>query len=144
MPELSKYFVLRLHNRAVFPTKHVLVCEDDLDNQKRIAKHLADLFRPYGGQVQVSFVPGGLQAAAVMSEVGVDLVILDHDMPFGSGSELLNWMKSQGHQPPVITFSGIPYNNSFMVGRGAQHNFDKEQVIEGRANSLIRELLKLP
>jgi|HubBroStandDraft_3_1064219.scaffolds.fasta_scaffold323632_2 DNA-binding NtrC family response regulator len=130
----------RRWNRQNFPTKHVLVCEDDTSCQSRIAKHFSDTFG-FQGLVQFSFVSGGRAAAGVILWTPIDLVVLDHDMPNGNGSDLLGWMKASNYGMPVITFSGLVDNNTTMMALGAQYKFLKEEVIEGKADDLIRQIL---
>jgi len=138
--ERFKNFERRLVNRRVMPTRHIVVCEDDLSNQREIASHFATVFDPQG-YIQISYVCGGLAAAGILYSMTVNLVILDHDMPDGSGSDLLEWMKNEGYEAPVITFSGIQSNNEILRTLGAEHIFSKRQVIDGEADSLIQELL---
>ncbi len=133
-------------NRAVFPDRHVLVCEDHLGQQIRAATLLGELFG-LDQRVQVSLVPGARQAAAVLSATKVHAVFLDHDMPDGNGQSLLNWMVSSGFSDvPVFTFSGISENNFRMRNASASlfrifHVFTKEEVLTGLANHLVREVL---
>lgn len=122
------------------PVRHVLVCEDDLDNQGRAVDHFRRTFEPQG-EVVFSVVSGGAAAAGVIEFSDVHLVILDHDMPFGNGADLLRWMRSSGKAIPVVTFSGIPENNQRMVELGAAHCFTKHSVLSGEADALIREIL---
>ncbi len=135
-------FNFRHINRLLYPTKHILVCEDNLDNQSSIAKHFSDTF---GAEhlVQCSFVSGSLAASAILSYCQIDLILLDHDMPHGNGIDLLKWMKNTGNKTPVITFSGIPYNNISMMQNGANHLFGKGDVINGDADELIKNILQL-
>lgn len=137
-------FTFRHHNRLTFPTRHVLVCEDVLANQANIARHLCDVFE-HEGSVVVSLVAGAAQAAAVMqTPPGVHLVILDRDMPHGNGDDLLKWFRESGVKVPVITFSGIPGNNDALISLGAHHRFEKQAVIDGAADALIKQILELP
>src|SRR5579872_1967240 len=129
-------FTRKLINRIRMPMKHVLVCEDVLRNQAGIAAHFEQLF-DHEGAVQASYVCGAEAAAAVLSSMEVDLILLDHDMPCGDGPELLRWMKSRGCSIPVITFSGLPANNDHLVRCGAEHRFEKGEVIRGDADELI-------
>jgi DNA-binding response OmpR family regulator len=122
------------------PTKHVVICEDDLRNQVQIATHFGKMFEPQG-VVEFSFVPGGMHAAALFGWRTVDLVLLDHDMPYGNGADLLKWMRSNGHKTPVLTFSGITENNNILMQLGANHYFGKGEIIEGKADALIRQIL---
>lgn len=134
-------FTRKLVNRLNMPTKTVLVCEDDLQQQARIAVALLNLFG-HQSDVQVVFVPGGEYAAAVVEWVQekVAVILLDHDMPYGDGVELLEQLKEWGvlDQIKVITFSGIPQNNKRLMQHGAHHEYTKDQVINGEAN---REIL---
>jgi CheY-like chemotaxis protein len=136
-----KMFQFRHHNRLKYPQKHILICEDDLTQQKRILEHFLVLFEPQG-DVQISVVPGALMAAGIISSTKVDLILLDHDMPQGNGSDLLIWLTQQGRSIPVITFSGIPQNNAHMGTLGAScSSFGKEDVITGKADTLIQGIV---
>lgn len=102
------------------------------------------------GRLQVSLVPGGLYAAAIIMAKAPDLLILDHDMPDGNGQALLNWMISSGKvHIPVITFSGIPENNRRMTAASGPlfrsfHTFTKEEVLTGVADAAIYSSLNIP
>lgn len=135
-------FQFRHINRLTYPQKHIVICEDDITNQKKIMEHFLNIFDPQG-EVQISMVPGALPAAAIINQCKVDLIILDHDMPLGNGTDFLTWMKEYNVDIPVITFSGIPYNNQHMFDLGAQHLFVKGDVIDGKADSLIKSILGL-
>jgi CheY-like chemotaxis protein len=135
------FFKPRHWNRIQMPNRHVLVCEDDLDNQILAAGFLRRLFEPQG-RVVVSLASGGAAAAGVLGSSDVHLVLLDHDMPFGNGADLLRWMRaSMDRAVPVITFSGIPENNQRMMELGATHEFSKSAVLSGQADDVIRSLL---
>lgn len=133
-------FTQTLVNRLHMPTKSILVCEDIVLQQSRIAEHLYDIL-PHEGNVEVNFVSGGKAAAAVIEAVGADVILLDHDMPNGSGPELLKWMTEKEIKIPVITFSGIPVNNVHLMNLGATDQFTKDEVINGSADSIILPLV---
>ena len=134
-------FGFRHHNRAKYPRRHILVCEDALEQQSRIAKHFSEVFESEG-DVQFSFVPGSLHAAAIVAYTNVDLIILDHDMPQGNGEDLIRWLKNNNKHITVMTFSGLPQNNKHMMDLGAKHLFSKEEVVEGKADDIIRNHLR--
>lgn len=133
-------FQFRYIARLKFPHKHLLICEDDLDYQIRFTISMRRLFEPQG-EVIVSIVSGSLAAAGIISSTTVDLIILDHDMPYGNGSDLLNWLKEQNKNIPVITASGINSNNEQMFALGANHQFSKQEVIDGFADHIITGIL---
>lgn len=135
-------------NRATPPDRHVLVAEDHLGQQVRAASKFMSMFGG-DGRVQVSLVPGGLYAAAIIMAKAPNLLILDHDMPDGNGQALLNWMVSSGNvHVPVITFSGIAENNRRMASASAPlfrsfHAFSKEEVLTGAADGAIYSSLEI-
>lgn len=133
-------FEFRHINRATYPQKHILICEDNITNQKNILEHFLSVFHPEG-LVQISVVPGALAAAAIISSCRVDIILLDHDMPEGNGKDLLIWMKENKKNMPVITFSGIPQNNINMMNTGANYLFNKGDVINGKADQIIKNIL---
>lgn len=135
-------FQFRHHNRMVYPQKHLMVVEDIIGNQKRVLDHFADIFES-DGLVQISLVPGALAAASIIKSCKIDLIILDHDLPEGNGSDLLIWMKNNNINIPVITFSGIPYNNAHMGNLGAEYIYGKEDVISGKVDNIIKSILQI-
>lgn len=135
-------FVNRKINRLVYPTKHVLVVEDYISNQKIIASHFNEVFDA-DGLVQFSFVSGALAASGIIEKCKIDVIILDHDLPEGNGSDLLNWMKEKNIKIPVITFSGIDYNNDHMMNLGASYKFNKAEVFNGLADNVLKQILVL-
>jgi len=59
-------------------------------------------------------VSGGASAASIIMTEHVDAIILDHDMPYGNGSDLITWMHSNSKMIQIYTSSGIPQNNEHM------------------------------
>ena len=135
-------FLFRHYNRLKMPTKHIVVCEDDLGAQARISAHFAQIFE-HQGYIIISYVSGSLAAASIIFYEQVDLIILDHDMPRGNGPDLLAWLKQENKNIPIITFSGIPHNNMTMQLLGVKHIFNKEDVINGCADDVIKSVLGL-
>ena len=136
-------FQFRHIGRPTYPQKHILIVEDTITHQIDILKHLGTIFE-HQGIVQLSVVPGALAAASIIgSGLKIDVIILDHDLPEGNGSDLMLWMKERGLTIPVITFSGIPQNNNYMMSLGATHNFGKGEVICGMADGVIKAILGL-
>lgn len=133
-------FHLRHINRLKFPVKHVMIIEDDILNQYHILKHLMSIFE-HQGDVQISIVPGSIMGAYIITNCKVDLIILDHDTPYGNGVDLLNFLRDTNLKIPVITFSGIEGNNDNLMTHGANYKFYKHEVINGLADDIIRKIL---
>lgn len=141
-------FTRKLVNRLTMPTKNVLICEDDIEQQRNLLGVFQRLFG-HQGHVQVCVVPGGEFAKDILETCEADVVLIDHDMPYGDGVETLletkeirEWYRDL--QPKVITASGIPANNDRLMAAGAHYKFTKQQIINGEADDLLRELLKSP
>lgn len=127
------------------PSKHILVCEDVLVLQSRLAAHFSTVFG-HEGLVQISYVCGGNQARGVVEYSKVNLILLDHDMPDGNGPAFLKWLRTRSHdsyncQIPVMTFSGISSNNDHLVSLGANILAAKQDVIAGLWDETIDSIL---
>lgn len=144
-------FSAKLVNRAVMPRIHVVVCEDIIEMQAGFARRLAEVFGGEG-EVQVSLVCGGAMAAAIINAgLPVDALILDHDMPWGDGGELLKWLAARAHDMGplsvprlIVGASGIPINNQRMLNLGAHAAFTKDQIFAGAADEMLLALLTAP
>lgn len=151
-------FTLQWRNRRSFPDKHIIIVEDDNSAMLQFATLMFDLF-PAQGFIDYSMTSSGIAAAAMvqsLNEVKVNgknvlkLLILDHDLPYGTATNLINWMAGVGIiNIPIITASGIPENNAHMKKIGEEfgmivHEFQKPEVLEKKANQLILEILEQP
>jgi CheY-like chemotaxis protein len=140
-------FKLRHHNRLKFPTKSIWIVEDDLSAQADFVAWARARFEPQG-ECQFDFMASGIGVASSLLHLTPDILILDHDLPFGNASDLLQWMKENGKTNiPVLTASGVPENNDHMLKFGTElgievHRFMKYEVYQGKADGLILELLR--
>jgi DNA-binding NtrC family response regulator len=71
-----------------------------VDDEKNIRQSLATTFRLDGYDVQTA--DDGKQALGVLEDGGVDLVVLDLQMPVLDGLETLRAMRERGHEAPVM------------------------------------------
>ncbi len=141
---MSVKFTIAQVNRAVFPDKYILIVEDDLLQQLRFAQHFHEVFYDQGN-VRINFVSSAIDAACLISSTAPkpDVIILDHDLQWGTGSELLEYMKERSIEIPVITASGLFANNTKMVQIvGVYAICSKEDVISGRTDFLIKFILE--
>jgi len=151
----SAEFTLLHRNREKFPSRSILVVEDDLSQQINIGTRLVKLFGGQG-EVIVVFCPSAVDAASYLiglryfssenGEFGMGYpraIILDHDLQIGDGVQLLSFMRDVLRASiPVLTASGIPSNNDRLMQHGATHKFTKDQVICGDADQILLELVK--
>ena len=146
-------FSLKHRNRFCFPTKEILVIEDDLWQQSRLAKKLYELFG-HQSSVIVTFCPTALAAFAYLMGLshvasgGVykpalpRLIILDHDLQHGDGVEFIAALRAINMDSiPIITASGIHENNARLMAHGATYNYTKNAVIDGEADGAILSII---
>ena len=113
------------HNRLTFPTRWVLVCEDSIDCQKGFLDFFMERYG-HQGDVLVAVVPCAVMAVGLYqfakSIVGEPMVIMiDHDMPWGTGPETILYLRQLGYVGKIIAASGIPENNTRLIGAGADY-----------------------
>ena len=136
-------FTIELKNRRTMPSKQIVICEDDIENQIKLLTTIGSLFDPQG-DVEISVISGAIAASEVIANRS--LIILDHDMPYGNGMDLLRYIQEQKIAATVITASGIESNNQRMKAYCDLNHIEcyclsKRQVIAGEANSLILSVI---
>jgi DNA-binding NtrC family response regulator len=115
------------------PGKTVLIVDDNEDF--RFA--LAELLRMEARGLTVKTVENGEQAAAVVRNAPVDLVITDLRMPVMNGSELLLWMSEYRPAVPVIVVSaGADAGKVFDLKTQGIVFFDKPLDFPGLARTV--------
>jgi DNA-binding NtrC family response regulator len=101
--------------------KTVLLVDDNED----FRVSLADLLKIEESGLTIHAVDNGEQAAAVIKNARVDLVITDLRMPVMNGTELLLWIREYRPVLPVIVVSACSAGAAFdLQTRGIAH-FDK-------------------
>lgn len=139
-------FNVRHHNRLYFPPKHIIICEDDLDNQRRFASFMCGIFEPQG-TVRFSFVADAISAALITDTMRPVLIVLDYDMPFGNGHDLIMYFKNKGYNVPILTATGWEPNNASFAEvlndyQGEYVISLKEKILNGENNEFILKCVK--
>jgi DNA-binding response OmpR family regulator len=80
--------------------RRVLVVEDDEDVQVLVARLLASVGH------DVDTAADGAEALRKVESHRPDLIVLDLIMPGVDGWEVLRWLKTQAHAPPVVILTG--------------------------------------
>lgn len=107
-----------VHSESTLPERHVMVVDDEPHIGRIIQMKLER------GPYRVSLIPGGEQALEVLrGDDPVDLVLLDIMMPFVSGFDVLQEIRSFPHRQttPVImlTAKGQPTDRTRAYELGA-------------------------
>jgi FixJ family two-component response regulator len=115
-------------NRGTFPEKWILVVEDNIEMQAMLLNLLR---KRYGSEEKMlaTAVSTARHAAALLEDPvlvsRLHCILLDHDLQWGSGSELIQLLKTKGLTIPVCGISGLGFNNDHMRKIGANEATNK-------------------
>jgi CheY-like chemotaxis protein len=84
---------------------HVLLADDDDSDALLTLRCLRKLY-PAGVAIQVERAKDGAQALTKLFASVFGLVLLDWNMPYKGGADVLQAMRQQGLQTPVVVISG--------------------------------------
>ena len=122
-------FTSRHVNRITFPQRWALVVEDDIEWQGKFLKFLSERFGPQGDFL-VSAAPSGIFAGWQIQHVfPPTFILLDHDLPYGNGPEIMQHLRSVSCSAPVCAVSGIPANNERLMSLGAKATARKDDWV---------------
>lgn len=79
------------------------------DDSSIVVERLADLLGQIRGLELVGHAGDVPQAAQLIQKLNPDVIILDLQLPNGSGLDVLKVVKRNSHQTCVIVFTNFPY-----------------------------------
>lgn len=106
----------------------VLIADDSAPVRKRLAALLEDT-----GQVEVvGEATDALETVVEIQALQPDVVILDIQMPAGSGLSVLRWAQGEPVKPKFIMLTNYPYAQyrKTCLEAGASYFFDKSSEFE--------------
>jgi DNA-binding NarL/FixJ family response regulator len=112
----------------------VLIADDSAPVRERLTALLEDI-----GNVDVIGAAGNaLEALVEIQSLQPDVVILDIQMPSGSGISLLRWAQHEPVKPKFIMLTNYPYAQyrKTCLEAGASYFFDKSSEFEMIPNAL--------
>ena len=106
----------------------VFLADDSIVLRERLLEMLAEI----PGVEVLGCAEDGLHAIACIRELKPDAVVLDIQMPCGTGLDVLKNIKRDGGGPLVIVFTNFPYPQyrKRAMESGAQFFFDKTTEFE--------------
>jgi DNA-binding NarL/FixJ family response regulator len=109
-------------------TIKVFVADDSIVLRER----LLDLLREIPGIEVLGCAEDGLHAIASIRQLKPDVVVLDIQMPRGTGLDVLKNVKHDGEGPVVMVFTNFPYPQyrKRAMEYGANYFFDKTTEFE--------------
>ena len=114
-----------LKGRKEFPREWILICEDKPRHQFYFATILYELVDDELFLCNYApDLPAAIAACRAMDKGAYApyplLALCDHDLPIGTGVELVSWLRRRyGAKPLIVGVSGIEANNRAMLEAGA-------------------------
>jgi FixJ family two-component response regulator len=119
-------------NRDIFPVKWILVVEDSIEMQAMLLNLLRKRYDSEG-KMLASAVSTARHAGALLQDdilvSRLHCILLDHDLQWGTGSEVIELLKQKNITVPVCGISGIHGNNQHMKKIGATEGTNKLDFI---------------
>jgi len=119
-------------NRGIFPEKWILVVEDNIEMQAML---LGLIRKRYGSEDKMlaTAVSTARHAGALLEDTilvsRLHCILCDHDLQWGTGSELIEFLKQKNIRVPLCAISGIHQNNQHMKKLGATEGTNKLDFI---------------
>ena len=101
--------------------KNLLIVEDN----SFIAKKIANAAKEISAIKEIQLIASLQEAIAILNDTHVELVILDLNLPDGSGIELLKWLAEKQMETKVFVFSTSIGLKRICLKYGAFAFFDK-------------------
>lgn len=73
-----------------------------VDDHHLFAEGLKTMFKPEDGIEVVNHTINGNQVPSILSEVGVDVILMDIDMPILDGLATMDLLKTKGYDVPIL------------------------------------------
>ena len=114
----------------------VFIVDDSLIVRARIMTMLSDL----ESVSIIGHAPNSVEASAAIRSLRPDIVILDVQMPGGSGIDLLREIKKYEPSPIAIMFTNFPFVQirKECIEAGADYFFDKSRDFDKITHILVR------
>ena len=94
----------------------------------------------------VRWARNALEAIAVIGESPPDIIFTDIYMPEADGFELINWLREQGHEIPLIAMSGTEgplVDHLSLAGRLGAHSVLYKPITPESAEAAIAQVLAM-
>jgi DNA-binding NarL/FixJ family response regulator len=111
------------------------------DDSAAMREHVLELMQDIPGVKIVGFASEGAEAVASIRQLRPDVVLLDIQLPHGSGLDVLRSIKQNGRGPLTIVATNFPYPQyrKRALDLGADYFLDKTTDIE-ELRGLIAQL----
>ena len=118
--------------------KNILIAEDDLYLSKAMSSFLAE------DGLCIDIANNGIEAIDFISRKQYRLILLDLNMPFKTGFDVLKELQKNADRPPTLVFSNfnMPAAKEKALSLGAREYFVKHMVDIADLRTIVRVYMK--
>jgi len=118
------------------PKRHFIIVDDDKDVRYFIRRVIQ---RRFIG-VEIGEASDGLEALRLFEHGGADLMVIDHNLPLLSGTDLVRELRARNTTIPIVMVSSFPAVRAEAMTAGATSFVSKDEINPGLADQLVNLL----
>jgi CheY-like chemotaxis protein len=114
------------------PKRHFIIVDDDKDVRYFIRRVIQRRFT----RVEIGEASDGLEALRLFEHGGADLMVIDHNLPLLSGTDLVRELRARNTTIPIVMVSSFPAVRAEAMSAGATSFVSKDEINPGLADQL--------
>jgi CheY-like chemotaxis protein len=118
------------------PKRHFIIVDDDKDVRYFIRRVIQRRFT----RVEIGEASDGLEALRLFEHGGADLMVIDHNLPLLSGTDLVRELRARNTTIPIVMVSSFPAIREEAMTAGATVFVSKDEINPGLADQLVNLL----
>jgi CheY-like chemotaxis protein len=119
------------------PKQHFIIVDDDKDVRYFIRRVIQRRFV----DVEIREAGDGVEALRVFEHGGADLMVIDHNLPSMSGTELVRELRARNATLPIVMVSSFSAARHEAMAAGATSFVCKDEINPALADQLVNLLV---
>ena len=118
------------------PRQHFIIVDDDKDVRYFIRRVIQRRF----ASVEIGEASDGVEALRLFEHGGADLMVIDHNLPLLSGTDLVRELRARNATLPIVMVSSFPAARDEAMTAGATSFISKDEINPALADQLANLL----
>ena len=118
------------------PKRHFIIVDDDKDVRYFIRRVIQRRFI----DVEIREASDGAEALKLFEHGGADLMVIDHNLPLLSGTDLVRELRARNTTIPIVMVSSFPAVRAEAMAAGATSFVSKDEINPALAGQLVNLL----
>jgi CheY-like chemotaxis protein len=115
------------------PKQHFIIVDDDKDVRYFIRRVIQRRFP----RVEIGEASDGVEALRLFEHGGADLMVIDHNLPLLSGTDLIRELRARKATLPIVMVSSFPAMREEAMTAGATSFVSKDEINPALADQLV-------